>query len=82
MEKLIEEYATRMGMKAYREVKEVVPVDGGHAVRTHDGRWTLVRDDGVMELVDTDKAAMLRGFHGEPEAKPAADPAPKPRSRA
>jgi hypothetical protein len=53
-----------------------VPVDDGHAVRTHDGQWTLVRDDGTLRpglgsvpLVDAEEAtaAMLRGFRGEPE---------------
>lgn len=41
------EAARAMGMKR-SEVIDVVPVDEGHAVRTHDWRWTLVRDDGTM----------------------------------
>lgn len=92
MDDLIERYAALMGMKPHREVLEVVPVDDGHAARTHDGRWTLVRDDGTMRpveapaaLVDADEseAAMLRGFHGEPEDEaPAGKPAPKRRGRA
>lgn len=45
----IERCARAMGMKPHREVQEVVPVDGGHAARTHDGRWTLVRDDGTTQ---------------------------------
>lgn len=43
----IERAAAQMGMKR-SEVLEVVPVDDGHAVRTHDEQWTLVRDDGTM----------------------------------
>lgn len=91
----IEKCAALMGMKPHREVLEVVPVDGGNAVRTHDGQWTLIRDDGTRVdrvpdptvLVDPDEAreAMLRGFRGEPdpEDEPAATPAPpKRRGRA
>ena len=47
MDKQIELYAQLMGMKP-SEVLEVVSVDDGHAVRTHDGQWTLVRDDGTV----------------------------------
>lgn len=42
----IETAAQLMGMKPHREVREVVPVDGGHKVLTHDGQWTLIADDG------------------------------------
>ncbi len=41
------ECARLMGMKQ-SEVVEVVPVDDGQAVRTHDGQWTLIRDDGTL----------------------------------
>jgi hypothetical protein len=63
----IEKYARLLGMKPHREVLEVREVEGGHAVRTHDGQWTLVRDSGVVSPIDGAYAAMLRGFHGEPE---------------
>ncbi len=46
----IETAAQLMGMKPDREVRQVVPVDDGHAVLTHDGRWTLIRADGSMEF--------------------------------
>jgi len=91
----IEHFARLLGMKPHREVLEVVSVDEGHAVRTHDGQWTLVRDDGTRglpggrparPLVDADEAteAMLQGFHGEPqpEDEPALKPAAKRRGRA
>jgi hypothetical protein len=45
--------ARQLGMKV-SEVLEVVQVDGGELadggqlVRTHDGQWTLIRDDGTM----------------------------------
>lgn len=88
MDKLIEQHARQVGMKP-TEVLEVVPVDDGHAVRTHDGQWTLVRDDGVLVHAypapesptsgeaDAGEAteAMLRGFRGE------ADPVDKPATR-
>jgi hypothetical protein len=88
----IERCAQQLGMRR-REVTEVLPVDGGDLVRTHDGLWTLIRDDGTLThrvaapapLVDADEAeaAMLRGFHGEPdpEDEPAAKPAPKRQGR-
>ena len=44
----IERLARLMGMKR-AEVLEAVPVDDGHAVRTHDEQWTLVRDAGEGE---------------------------------
>ncbi len=63
----IERCARLMGMKR-TEVQEVVPASSGHdLVRTHDGAWTLLRDNGVATRVDEAEAAMLRGFHGEPE---------------
>lgn len=40
------EAARAMGMKRI-EVLQVVPVDDGNAVRTHDWQWTLIRDDGT-----------------------------------
>ena len=86
----IERCAQKLGMRR-REVLEVVAVDGGDLVHTHDGLWTLIRDDGTIAhrvpgrapLVDADEAeaAMLRGFHGEPEGEPAVKPAPKRRGR-
>ena len=62
----IERCAQKLGMRR-REVTEVLPVDGGDLVRTHDGLWTLIRDDGLITRATADEAAMLRGFHGEPE---------------
>jgi hypothetical protein len=44
----IETAAQLMGMKPHREVREVVPVDGGHAVHTHDDQWTLITDDNEV----------------------------------
>lgn len=38
-----EEAAQIMGMKT-REVLDVIEVDGGHAVLTKDGRWSLLVD--------------------------------------
>lgn len=43
----IERCAQVLGMRR-REVLEVVPVDGGQLVRTHDFTWTLIRDDGTI----------------------------------
>ncbi|MCW2768464.1 MAG: hypothetical protein JWO11_4423 [Nocardioides sp.] len=88
----IERCAQLLGMRR-REVLEVVPSADGDLVRTHDGQWTLIRDDGVRvdrvpaptTLVDGDEATkeMLRGFHGDadPEDEPATKPAPKRQSR-
>lgn len=55
----IERVARVMGMKR-TEVQEVVPVDDGHAVRTHDGQWTLVRDDGTMRPGDAPEVTLER----------------------
>jgi len=82
MDTLIEQYAARMGMKPHREVLEVVPVDDGHAVRTHDGQWTLIRADGSLGHRADAPAAPIAAIEPEPEPEPAATPAPKRRSRA
>jgi len=42
----IDEAARIMGMKAHREVLEVVLTGAGNVVRTHDGIWTLIDVDG------------------------------------
>lgn len=62
----IEDAAQVMGMKPYREVREVVPVDGGTCVLTHDGRWTLIRPDGSM------------AFRVPAPPPPVDEPAPEP----
>lgn len=86
-EQLIEKYTQVMGMKT-GEVLEVKPVDGGHAVLTHDKRWTLVRDDGTFVLGDEGQAAPVFTHErdagvAEPDAKDesAAKNAPKGRGR-
>lgn len=73
----IERCARLMGMKR-TEVQEAVPVDEGHAVRTHDGQWTLVRDDGTTAPSHAPELVVDRD-HGtvEPEK-----PEPKRRGRA
>jgi hypothetical protein len=77
MRELTEKYAALLGMKP-SEVCEVVPVDGGHKVRTHDGQWTLVAEDGAMTFRTS--APELKSAGDEPEAEqPQA--APKPRGR-
>lgn len=55
----IERCARLMGMKR-SEVLEAVPVDDGHAVRTHDGQWTLVRDDGTLQPGEAPEVALER----------------------
>jgi hypothetical protein len=81
-EEALEQVAHLMGMKP-SEVREVVEVGDGVKARTHDGRWTLIRDDGTFELTDAPAVTVERD-HGvaEPdaEAKPAAKPDPKRRS--
>jgi hypothetical protein len=69
MADLIEQLAAVMGMKPHREVQEAVPVDGGHAVRTHDDRWTLVRDDGTTEPCAAPELVVERD-HGAAEPEP------------
>lgn len=72
MDELIETMAAAMGMKPHREVQEVVPVDDGHAVRTHDGQWTLVRDGGVVGPCDAPELTLERDTGvAEPEPQPA-----------
>lgn len=75
----IESVAALMGMKPHREVQEVVPVDDGHAVRTHDGRWTLVRDDGTTSPAAAPELVVERD-HGTAEPEPV-KPEPKRRGR-
>lgn len=75
----IERCARLMGMKPHREVLEAVPVDGGHAVRTHDGRWTLVRDDGTTEPTVAPELVVERD-HGTAEPEPEPEPV-KPESK-
>lgn len=62
----IERVAAVMGMKAHREVQEAVPVDDGTAARTHDGRWTLVRDDGTTAPCEAPELVVERD-HGTAE---------------
>lgn len=62
----IERCARAMGMKPHREVLEVVPVDGGYAVRTHDEQWTLVRDDGTVQPTKAPELVVERD-HGTAE---------------
>lgn len=81
--------ARQLGMKV-SEVLEVVQVDGGELadggqlVRTHDGQWTLVRDDGTLRPAEA-PAVVLERDSGvdEPAAEEPADekPAPKRRGR-
>jgi hypothetical protein len=70
----IEQVAERLGMKP-SEVTEVVVDADGVLAQTKDEKWTLIRDNGVMEFnvpgPDADDA--------EVEPKKAA-PAPKGRS--
>jgi hypothetical protein len=57
--------ARQLGMKA-SEVLEVVQVDGGELagggqlVRTHDGQWTLIRDDGTCTLTAAPEVTLVR----------------------
>jgi hypothetical protein len=44
----IAEAAQRMGMKAFKEVVDVVETPDGHVVTTHDGFRTLIHPDGAM----------------------------------
>lgn len=85
----VERVAQLLGMKPSEVVEVLLDVDGVLA-QTHDGNWTLIRNDGTLEfrgaskpLVDADEAteAMLRGFRGEPEPEPK-KAAPKGRGRA
>lgn len=79
----IERCAQLMGMKPNREVQEVVETADGHAVRTHDGQWTLVRDDGTTEPCEAPELVVERD-HGtaEPEPEPEPEkPATKRRAR-
>jgi len=46
----IEEIAQRLGMKQ-SEITDVVPVADGEAVQTHDGQWTLIRNNGELEFI-------------------------------
>src|SRR5258708_32610240 len=67
----IERCAQLLGMRR-REIIEVVPVDGGDLVQTHDGSWTLIGADGELTFgvagptaaVEADEACeeMLGGF--------------------
>lgn len=87
--------ARQLGMKA-SEVLEVVQVDGGELtdggqlVRTHDGQWTLVRDDGTTQpaeapLVAERDSGVFVGERGPEEVTLASGgvvkPAPKRRGR-
>lgn len=69
-----------LGMKP-SEITETVLDADGVLVRTHDGVWTLIRNDGslVHRVADpTDKAAVEPAEDsGDDEAKPA----PKRRAR-
>jgi hypothetical protein len=69
----IERVAAAMGMKPHREVQEVVPVDDGYAAHTHDGRWTLVRDDGTTSPCEAPEMVVERD-HGTAEPEQVADP--------
>jgi hypothetical protein len=73
----IERCARLMGMKP-AEVVEAVSVDEGHAVRTHDGQWTLVRDDGTVRPGAAPEVTLARD--SGVEAGPAQAP-PKRRAR-
>ena len=76
--------ARQLGMKV-SEVLEVVQVDGGELagggqlVRTHDGQWTLVRDDGTVQPAEAPELVVERD-HGTAEQEPE-KPAAKRRSR-
>lgn len=85
----IKRFAAVLGMKPQREVQEVVPVGDGHAVRTHDGQWTLVRADGqLVHGVAAPEPAVEVAHADDPDPEPVADgpqapakPAPKRRAR-
>lgn len=81
------QYARLLGMKT-NEIREVQDVAGGVEVRTHDGVWTRVREDGALEHrvapsppVTDDPEPVVVEPNPEPEP-PAEKPAPKRRSRA
>lgn len=67
----IERYAALMGMKPHSEVQQVVPVDDGHAVRTHDGQWTFVRDDGTATPCTAPELTLGRDARVDEPEKPA-----------
>lgn len=75
----IESVARQMGMKP-SEVLEVVQVDGGQLVRTHDGQWTLVRDDGTC-VASAAPGATLERDAGVVEPVEQPKPAAKRRGR-
>ena len=75
------EAARVMGMKR-SEVLEVASVDDGHAVRTHDGQWTLVRDDGTLRPAEAPAVALERDSGvGESAAEEPSDKKPAPKRR-
>lgn len=76
----IERCAQLLGMRR-REVLEVVPVDGGDLVQTHDGTWTLVGNDGELTFGVAGPAAPVDAGEADPEDEPATKPAPKRQSR-
>lgn len=49
----VEEIAQVLGMKT-SEVVDVEQVADGTLAKTHDGNWTLIRDDGVLEFLGQD----------------------------
>lgn len=84
----IDEAAQIMGMKPDREVKEVVATSAGTVVRTHDGTWSLIDNDGKFRgkvaapgrrsgvLVELDPEPNYVGEQG-PEPVPVADLVPE-----
>lgn len=74
----IERCAQLMGMKP-SEVVEVVLDADGVLVQTHDGQWTLIRDDGTLQPGAAPEPAVERDADVvDPDP---AKPAPKRRGR-
>jgi len=73
----IGQIAQRLGMKP-SEIVDVKQATVGVLAQTHDGNWTLIRDDGGLEFNPADpvaaEQAMLDGYHGTDGAETVAAP--------
>jgi hypothetical protein len=67
----IEQAAAAMGMKPVKEVREVLSVDVGDLVLTHDGQWTLLYTDGSTAPADM---AMVVRYQSAPAAGGVVEP--------